>query len=155
MQSKLFRSTTDKMLGGVCSGLGKYFRIDTSIVRLLFVVLTVAGGFGPLLYIILWIVLPPEGHVTPLGQGDEFNKAEFKDRAGMMRDDFVGAVSAPNQNVVRIVGIGLIIGGAFLVLKQLDLSWLNWLDKINGSVVWAAVILLAGVALLVRGTRGE
>jgi phage shock protein PspC (stress-responsive transcriptional regulator) len=143
------------MLGGVCAGLGKYFHIDTTIVRLFFVVLTVAGGFGPLLYLILWIVLPPEGHVTPLGQGEDFNKVEFKERAGMMRDDFVGAVSAPNQNVVRIVGIGLVIGGVFLVMKQLDVTWLNWLDKINGGVIWAALILLAGVALLVRGTRGE
>lgn len=155
MESRLYRSNSDKMLGGVCGGLAKYFRIDTSIIRLLFVVLTVAGGFGPLLYIILWIVVPPDGHATPLGQGDDFNKAEFKERAGMMRDDFVGAVSSPNRNVVRIVGIGLVLGGAFLVLRQLDLSWLNWLDRINGGVVWASLILLAGVALLVRGSRGE
>ena len=114
-----------------------------------------AGGFGVPLYLILWIVIPPEGQVTPLGQGDQFNKEELKDRAGMMRDDFVGAVSAPNQNVVRIVGIGLIAGGALLVLKQLDLSWLSWMDKINGNVIWAVLILAAGVALLIRGTRGE
>lgn len=152
MENKLYRSTTDKMLGGVCAGLGKYFRIDTTIVRLFFVVLTVAGGFGPLIYLILWIVLPPEGHVTPLGQGDDFNKAEFKERAGMMRDDFVGAVSAPNKNVTRFVGVGLVLAGIFLVLKQLNFSWLAWL---NSGVVWAFLIVLAGVALLVRGARGE
>jgi phage shock protein C len=155
MENRLYRSTTDKMLGGVCGGLAKYFRIDATIIRLLFVVLTIAGGFGPLLYLILWVVVPPEGHATPLGQGNDFNKTEFKERAGMMRDDFVGAVSAPNKNVVRIVGVGLILGGAFLVLRQLDFVWLNWLDKINGGVVWATLIVIAGVALLVRGTRGE
>lgn len=155
MQNKLYRSNSNKMLGGVCGGLGVYFRIDPTFIRLFFVILTVAGGFGVPLYLILWIVIPPEGHVTPLGQGDQFNKEELKDRAGMMRDDFVGAVSAPNQNVVRIVGIGLIAGGALLVLKQLDLSWLSWMDKINGNVIWAVLILAAGVALLIRGTRGE
>jgi phage shock protein PspC (stress-responsive transcriptional regulator) len=155
MQNRLYRSNSNKMLGGVCGGLGNYFHIDPTYIRLFFVILTVAGGFGVPLYLILWVVIPPEGHVTPLGQGDQFNKEEFKDRAGMMRDDFVGAVSAPNKNVVRIVGIGLVVGGAFLVLRQFDISWLNWLDRINGSVVWAVLILLAGVALLVRGTRGE
>jgi phage shock protein C len=155
MENRLYRSTTDKILGGVCAGLGRYFHIDPTLVRLFFVILTVAGGFGPLVYVILWIILPPEGHTTPLGQGDQFNKAEFKERAGMMRDDLVGAVSAPNKNVVQIVGIGLIIGGAFLVLRQIDVPWLNWMNNINGSVIWAALILLTGVALLVRGTRGE
>jgi len=155
MQNKLYRSNRNKMLGGVCGGLGVYFHIDPTLIRLFFVVLTVAGGFGIPLYLILWIVMPPEGHVTPLGQGDQFNKEELRDRAGMMRDDFVGAVSAPNQNVVRLVGIGLVIGGAFLVLRQFNICWLSWMDKINGSVIWAALILLAGVALLVRGTRGE
>ena len=61
MNNKLYRSTTDKMLGGVCAGLGNYFSIDRTIVRLFFVVLTLLGGFGPLVYIILWIVIPQEG----------------------------------------------------------------------------------------------
>lgn len=152
MQNRLYRSNTDKMLGGVCAGLGKYLRIDTTIVRIFFVIFTIAGGIGPMVYLILWIVVPPEGHVTELGQGDQFNKEEFKERAGMMRDDFVGAVSSPNQNVVRFIGIGLVLAGILLVLKQFNFTWLNWL---NNGVLWAVLIVVAGVALLVRGTRGE
>jgi phage shock protein PspC (stress-responsive transcriptional regulator) len=148
MENRLYRSTTDKMLGGVCAGLGKYLRVDITIVRLFFVVLTLVGGFGPVLYIILWIVVPPEGHSTP----SNFDGEEFKERAGMMRDDFVNAVSSPNQNTARFIGIALVLMGGILILKQLNFSWLSWL---NSGVVWAALILLAGVALLVRGSRGE
>ena len=81
MENRLYRSTTDKMLGGVCAGLGKYLRVDITIVRLFFVVLTLVGGFGPVLYIILGIVVPPEGHSTP----SNFDGEEFKERAGMQK----------------------------------------------------------------------
>jgi hypothetical protein len=70
----------------------------------------------------------------------------------MIRDDFVNAVSSPNQNVARYIGIALVLMGGFLILKQMNVSWLNWL---NSGVIWAALILIAGVALLVRGTRGD
>jgi phage shock protein C len=151
MQNRLYRSTTDKMLGGVCAGLGKYLRVDVIIVRLFFVVLTMVGGFGPLLYIILWIVVPLEGHVFN-GKTPQFDGEDLKDRMGLVRDDFVNAVSSPNQNTARFIGIALVIMGGFLVLKQLNVPWLTWL---NSGVIWAALIVLAGVALLVRGSRGE
>lgn len=57
---RLVRSKTDKQIAGVCSGLAQYFGIDPSIVRLIFVVATLFGGPGLILYIILAIVLPEE-----------------------------------------------------------------------------------------------
>jgi len=151
MQNRLFRSSTDKMLGGVCAGLGKYLRVDITIVRLFFVVLTLVGGFGPLLYIILWIFMPLEGHVFN-GKTPQFDGEDLKDRASLVRDDVVSAFSSPNQNTARFIGIALVLMGGFLVLKELNVPWLTWL---NSGVIWAALILLAGVALLVRGTRGD
>ncbi len=56
MDNRLYRSRTDSMLGGVCGGMGVYFRIDPTIIRILFILLTLAGGMGPLLYLILWVV---------------------------------------------------------------------------------------------------
>ena len=58
-RGSLFRNEHDKMLGGVCSGLGSYLRIDTTIVRVIFALFTLgAFGTGLLIYIILWAVLP-------------------------------------------------------------------------------------------------
>jgi phage shock protein C len=55
---KLYRSRKDKVIGGVCGGLGEYFDIDPSLIRLLWVVVVFMGGSGVFIYIILWIVLP-------------------------------------------------------------------------------------------------
>ncbi len=59
---KLYRSATDKVIAGVCGGLGQYFSVDPVLVRLAFVVFALAGGASVLLYIVLWIAVP-------IGQG--------------------------------------------------------------------------------------
>ncbi len=57
MAKKLYRSETDKMIAGVCGGLGEYFNIDSTLIRIAFVLILLSGS-GLLLYIILWIVIP-------------------------------------------------------------------------------------------------
>ena len=55
----LYRDTSDKFIGGVCSGIAAYLNVDPAIVRILFAIITFGGfGLGFLAYIILWIVLP-------------------------------------------------------------------------------------------------
>jgi phage shock protein C len=55
---KLYRSQTNRMLGGVCGGLAEYFNTDATLIRVLFVLLTVLGGAGPIIYLAMWIVVP-------------------------------------------------------------------------------------------------
>ncbi|MGM0474832.1 MAG: PspC domain-containing protein [Bacteroidota bacterium] len=55
---RLYRDPENSVIGGVCGGLGAYFRIDPVIFRLLFVIFFFAGGASILVYVILWIVLP-------------------------------------------------------------------------------------------------
>ncbi|SNR63775.1 PspC domain-containing protein [Lutibacter flavus] len=55
---KLFRDGDDKFLGGVCSGLGHYFGIDTIWMRIIWLVLAFGFGFGFLVYPLLWILIP-------------------------------------------------------------------------------------------------
>jgi len=66
MAKRLYRSTTQKMLAGVCGGLAEYFDIDVSIVRLLLVGLALVTAVLPMFffYIIAWIVVPVE-HPQP------------------------------------------------------------------------------------------
>lgn len=56
-KKKLTRSN-NKMVAGVCSGLGEYLGIDPTIVRIVYVLMILFGGFGLLLYVILWLVMP-------------------------------------------------------------------------------------------------
>ncbi len=60
MQTRLMRSRTDRMIGGVAGGVARYFNIDPTIVRLIFVLSVFAGGVTPLVYLVLWIVMPEE-----------------------------------------------------------------------------------------------
>ena len=62
---RLYRSTKDRMVAGICAGLATYFKVDTTLVRLLFVIFALAGGPGLLAYIVLWIVVPEEPAATP------------------------------------------------------------------------------------------
>ena len=60
---KLYRSNTNKMLAGVCGGIGEYFNVDPTPVRLGFVALSFLAGGGLLVYILATIIIPKEGTV--------------------------------------------------------------------------------------------
>ena len=57
-EKKLYKSSTDKKLAGVCGGLTEYFNIDSTLVRLGWVVFGLLGGSGLLAYIIAAIIMP-------------------------------------------------------------------------------------------------
>lgn len=60
--SSFTRDLDNRLLGGVCAGLASRFGIDAFLVRAAFVVLAPAGGVTVLLYLVLWLALPPAGH---------------------------------------------------------------------------------------------
>ena len=65
MAKKLYKIKDDKVIGGVCAGLGEYFEVDKTIIRILFLILFFGFGSGLLIYLILWIVMPDK---TEIGQ---------------------------------------------------------------------------------------
>ncbi len=70
---RLYRSRDDRMIAGVCGGLGEYFSIDPTIVRLILLFLMLWGGGGILVYILAWIVIP-EQPVSAKAPAPEANK---------------------------------------------------------------------------------
>jgi phage shock protein PspC (stress-responsive transcriptional regulator) len=60
MEKRLYKSATDKKIDGVCAGIAKYFDIDPTLVRLLWVLGTLFVGAGILAYIIAAIIMPRE-----------------------------------------------------------------------------------------------
>lgn len=63
-KKRLTRSLNDRMIGGVCGGLGQYLGMDPTIVRLLFVLLALCGGHGVLIYLIMLLVVPSEPQIV-------------------------------------------------------------------------------------------
>lgn len=55
---RLFRDPDNRILGGVCGGLGNYFNIDPIVFRIIFILVALGMGFGLIIYIILWIAIP-------------------------------------------------------------------------------------------------
>ena len=58
MKKRLYKSITDKKISGVCGGIAEYFEIDSTIVRLAWVLFTVLGGSGIIAYIVAALVMP-------------------------------------------------------------------------------------------------
>lgn len=58
MNKQLQRSTQNKVIGGVCAGIAHYFGLDPVLVRVGFLIALLAFGVGPLVYLVLWVLMP-------------------------------------------------------------------------------------------------
>ena len=147
--NRLSRSRTDFMIGGVCGGLGKYFKIDPTLVRLVFVLLTLAGGSGVLVYFILWIVMPRED--IPNMQTN-MDSQEFSRRANLMGQEMQQMVTQPNTRAVKFIGIALVVLGLVYLVQNLNIPWLVWF---NDKLIWPVMIIVVGGLLLDRAFRKD
>ncbi len=148
MREKLYRSGKDNIITGVCGGLGDYFGIDSILIRLGFVLLTVWGGSGVVLYIVMSILIPKEkgGSVTM----DKENKVEelVEDVGGRVKD-LVEEIRESPKNTGGgkiIMGILLIIWGGVELIKKM-----GWLEVDVWELVWRwwpAGIMLAGLSII-------
>jgi len=155
MENKLYRSRTDTMIGGVCGGLARYLRVDATLVRLFFILLAMGGsGIGVFVYLLLWIILPLEGQKreTTLQDNVRTGSEEIAEHARQMGNELRNIVRNPNPQAGLLIGAALIVLGIIFLLENLHLPWLNWLDF---DVIWPILLVLGGIALLVRHWRGE
>ena len=69
---KLYRSTTDRKIAGVCGGIAEYFSMDPTFVRAIFIALALAGGIGLVAYGVMWLMVP-ERPAAEVPVDDELN----------------------------------------------------------------------------------
>jgi len=152
MSARLYRSRTDRFLGGVCGGLGKYLGIDPTIVRLVFLILLIGQGAGFIIYAILWILVPVEGAAEPSSGNVGDRLSEGMKGVG---EDIRQVASTPHPHAGLWFGVGLIVLGGLLFLERLgDVLGIGWLSHwLNWGTLWPILIIIAGAALIVRGSR--
>jgi phage shock protein PspC (stress-responsive transcriptional regulator) len=140
------------MVGGVCGGLGPYLGINPTLVRIFFVLLALADGIGILLYMTLWLLLPSEGQPEPATWEDNVRAGadEIGQRAQEIGGDIQRAIASPNPQASLIVGGILVVLGGIWLLRAIGFPWLGWLDF---DVLWPVLLIIAGVAMLLRRTR--
>jgi len=154
MERKLYRSRSDRMVWGVCGGLAKYFGIDSTIVRIIAVVLMLATGVGILAYIILAIVVPLENSkaAEPKDTIKE-NVEEMKETASELGRELRSTLAGEegeSEEVAKIrhrrrnaLGIALIVLGILFLLGSFDLFWwFRW------STLWPLILVAIGVLII-------
>ncbi|AHF06850.1 PspC domain-containing protein [Desulfitobacterium metallireducens] len=57
---RLYRSRQNKMIGGVCAGLGEYLDLDPTLIRLVMIIAVFGAGAGVLAYLVAWVLIPNE-----------------------------------------------------------------------------------------------
>lgn len=138
MVKRLYRSKEDRMLGGVCGGLGEFFSIDPTFIRLFFFVMIFGGGAGFWIYILLWIFIPEQ---------DADPSKDIGARMRDMGDEITSAVTQPHPKSGLILGGGLVLMGVFWLIEKLNLPWLWWWDF---DVLWPALLIIIGIVLIYR-----
>lgn len=124
--NKIYRSNTNKIIGGVCGGIGEYLSISPDIIRALFVIVTFMNGIGFVAYIVAMLLIPqaPPGYIStsteaPFSFGDSTNK--------------------------NTIGLILIAVGVLLTLKRLF--------HIDDIIVTSIVLIAVGVYIIVKGGK--
>lgn len=81
LKKQLYKSNQNKVIDGVCGGIGEYFDIDPTLVRLAFVLLCIFAGGGLLVYIVALIIIPraPEGYDPKTASADTSASADSQD----------------------------------------------------------------------------
>jgi len=153
MDRKLYRHRTNRIIAGVCGGVGEYLAIDPTFVRIFFVLFAFLNGFGVLVYFLMWIIVPSEdARNVSLRESARIGADEIAQKAHFMGEDLRQAVRSPTPQTWMYIGAGMIIIGFFALLDSLPWSWLHWL---NWNVFWPVLLILAGIAMVMRYFRKE
>lgn len=154
---RLYRSRKDRMIAGVCGGLGEYFNVDPVLLRIAFAVLTFFSGSGLILYLILAIVVPnepiAEGEVEKksgieegmkdIAQGTKRMAEEVIKSAELATSDFKesGDWLSERRN---LLGLFIIVIGLIALTNQLFPGFFNW------QVFWPIILILVGIFIIFK-----
>jgi phage shock protein C len=117
------RSRGDRVIAGVCGGLGRYLGIDPVLLRVAFIILALANGLGLIAYVVAWVAIPEEGADQPAAPPPE-----------------------PRRETGRMVlGGSLVVLGLVLLLDRLAPD----LDEL----FWPVAVVAVGVAIILMGLR--
>ncbi len=144
MKKRLYRSESNRVLAGVCGGLGEYLGIDPIFIRIFFVLWTVVGELGGLAYFILWIVIPNQSAVD---DEETLTRENLGSRFRLFGNEVGRIARQPGAELITYAGVGLILWGVYYLLQRLGFVWFDWNLRFYA---WPALLILAGVVVLVR-----
>ena len=133
---RLRRSKSDRVIAGVCGGLGEYFDIDPVLIRIAWALAVFLGGFGLLAYVIAWIVIPEEGSKSSLVEDWVSDGKQSKKQRERVQ-----------QEGELLIGLILLSLGVILLLRNLGFWW-SW------NLGWPVTLIVIGLIIIIAG-RGK
>lgn len=169
---RLYRSRIDRMIAGICGGLAKYFDIDPTIVRVLFVVSIFIGGGGIVAYIILWIVVPEEQLIFQSAAQDsqtnqkksdseESNSNTNQDSSKFDSTSFNAGINQKVNEATNEINKILdeaksnkkVFGGTILILLGILFLLDNLFPYFDFGDYWPIILIVIGVGIIIKATR--
>ena len=167
MEKRLYKSRTDRMIGGVCGGLADCFGVDPTLVRVVAVLLALANGVGVIAYVILLVVVPEEGDKpmyaawtdptdAPAGTAPADQPAPAPESAAPTPEPapvapvappvtVTPAQSAPRRGGLTGGIILIVIGGVFLASQ--------FVPGLDIGKLWPLILVAIGVSMLLKSGR--
>ena len=134
-------------IAGVCAGLGVYFDLDPTLIRVIFIALAfLTGGGMVLIYLVLAIIMP-----TPVQASTKASQADGEESVISSRfQELAHEMNGDNGRRLRnYAGIGLILLGVWLLAVQFFPQWIDF----RWEFVWPVVMILVGLVILMRKGR--
>jgi phage shock protein C len=122
-QRQVRRSRDQRVLAGVCGGIGHYLGVDPVLLRIAFIILALANGLGVVAYVVAWVAIPEEEPGRPVGPPSEARRETGR----------------------------LVLGGALVVLGLVLL--LDRLAPNLDELFWPVAVVAVGVAVMLVGLR--
>lgn len=154
---KMFRDGENKVLGGVASGVAAFFGTDSTIIRVLFVIFSFAGGLGFLIYLILWVALPEAKSITEKmqmqGEPVTLSNIETKVKQGLNEKDEEESMLAkiilfPFRLIALVItGLAKALGPIFTMTIDVLRVAVGILITLVGLTTLVALIFSVGVFL--------
>lgn len=136
---RLYRSEKDRMIGGVAGGIAEYFDVDSVVIRIIFVLVSIYGGSGVMIYMILWLIIPTESsNKSSTEENVEKGAEEIRDKAKDVALSF-----KKNRNNQVLVGIFLVLIGLLFFFSNF-----GFFSIFNIWKLWPLLIIAIGISLL-------
>lgn len=141
MNKHLYRSESDRVLGGVCGGLAQYLGIPAIVLRIFFVLWMIMGEFSLLVYILLWVIIPREGDTS------DFRTEDLGIRLRQFGQEMGDVFRQPDSQLVTYAGVGLIVWGVYNLLARIGI---RILPLGYTQYVWPVLLIIAGAFVLFK-----
>jgi len=141
---RLYRSN-DRILGGVCGGIAEYFGIDPSLVRIAWVILTLAAGSGILLYLLAWLIIPPSPYAASPAPGGQAAPSTSPSASTSPY-----SASYPTNSGLIVVAI---IGAIILMAGLMSLAQRFFLFPFSAYILPLALVIVGIAVIAVAAMR--